>query len=74
MSKPKDTRARFDDPRLRFYLGDVRDRERLIRAFRGVDAVVHAASLKQIQRSGEAADEFFKTICLGALNVIEAAH
>jgi UDP-N-acetylglucosamine 4,6-dehydratase len=64
----------FGDSRLRFYLGDVRDRPRLERAFRGTDAVVHAASYKQVDRSGMDADEFYKTICLGALNVVEAAH
>lgn len=37
-----------DDPRLRFFIGDVRDRERVYRAMNGVDIVVHAAALKQV--------------------------
>ena len=37
-----------DDPRLRFFIGDVRDRERVYRAVSGVDIVVHAAALKQV--------------------------
>jgi len=38
----------YDDPRLRYFIGDVRDRERLLRAMHGVDIVVHAAALKQV--------------------------
>jgi UDP-N-acetylglucosamine 4,6-dehydratase len=72
--KQQDMQAQFGDSRLRFLLGDVRDRERLTRAFQGVEAVITAAALKQIQRSGSEADEYYKTLCGGALNVIEAAH
>src|SRR3954469_15998322 len=47
--KQSDMVAQFkNDPRLRFFLGDVRDRDRLRRAFHGVDYVVHAAALKQV--------------------------
>jgi UDP-N-acetylglucosamine 4,6-dehydratase len=67
-------KSEFDDPRLRFFLGDIRDRDRLVRAFQGVDVVVNAASLKQVDRSGEAIDEFVKTIVNGTLNVVEACH
>ena len=38
----------FDDERIRYFLGDVRDRDRLLLAFRDVDLVVHAAALKQV--------------------------
>ena len=38
----------FNDERLRYFIGDVRDRERLVRAMHGVDIVVHAAALKQV--------------------------
>lgn len=72
--KQADMRREFNDCRLRFFLGDVRDQARLERAFQDVDTVIHAASLKMVDRSGDDADEFFKTICLGTLNVIEAAH
>src|SRR5690606_25597876 len=38
----------YNDPRLRFFIGDVRDKERLYRAFDGVDVVIHAAAMKQV--------------------------
>jgi UDP-N-acetylglucosamine 4,6-dehydratase len=63
-----------NDPRLRIQIGNVRDPDRLCRVFQGVDCVVHAASLKQVDRSAEQADEFHETICNGARNVIRAAH
>ena len=62
------------DPRLRFYLGDVRDRDQLRRAFSGVDTVVHCAALKRVDRSALDVMEFIKTNVLGTMNVIEAAH
>jgi len=62
------------DPRLRFYLGDVRDRDQLRRAFSDVDTVVHAAALKRVDRSALDVVEFIKTNVLGTMNVIEAAH
>src|SRR4029077_6265677 len=46
--KQSEMSARFSDPSLRFFVGDVRDRERLERAMHGVDVVFHAAALKQI--------------------------
>ena len=61
------------DPRLRFFLGDVRDRERLHRAFQGVDVVVHAAALKQVPAAEYNPFEFVKTNVLGAQNVVDAA-
>ena len=62
-----------DEPRLRFFLGDVRDRERIYRAFDGVDIVVHAAALKQIPAAEYNPFEFVKTNVFGAQNLIDAA-
>ena len=62
-----------DDKRLRFFLGDVRDAERLRRAFDGIDAVVHAAALKQVPAAEYNPFEAVKTNVLGAQNVIDAA-
>ncbi len=59
--------------RTRFFLGDVRDRERLYRAFRGVDAVVHAAALKQVPSAEYNPLEVIRTNVLGAANIIDAA-
>ena len=68
-------RAAFNnDPRLRFFLGDVRDLPRLRRAMEGVDTVVHAAALKRIEVGVYNPDEMVKTNVLGAMNVVEAAH
>jgi len=61
------------DPRVRFFLGDVRDAERLSRAFHGVDVVIHAAALKQIPAAEYNPFEAVKTNVLGAQNVIHAA-
>ena len=61
------------DDRLRFFIGDVRDRGRLRRAFDGVDIVVHAAALKRIEVGQYNPGEMVKTNILGAMNVIEAA-
>ena len=72
--KQAQMRAQFADSRLRFFLGDVRDGARLVRAFQGVDVVVHTAALKQVDRSGDAFDEFLKTNVIGAMNVVEACH
>ena len=61
------------ETRLRFFLGDVRDRERVYRAFDGVDLVVHAAALKQIPAAEYNPFEFVKTNVFGAQNIIDAA-
>jgi UDP-N-acetylglucosamine 4,6-dehydratase len=58
---------------LRYFIGDVRDRERLSRAFDGVDVVVHAAALKQVPSCEHNPLEAVKTNILGAANVIDAA-
>jgi UDP-N-acetylglucosamine 4,6-dehydratase len=60
-------------PSIRFFIGDVRDRERLYRAFDSVDVIVHAAALKQVPASEYNPLEAIKTNVLGAANVIEAA-
>lgn len=62
-----------DDPRLRFFLGDVRDRARLMRAMHRVDYVVHAAALKQVDSGEYNPWEFVQTNVIGSQNVIEAA-
>ncbi len=66
-------RAHGGDDRLRLFLGDVRDAERLRRAFDGVDIVIHAAALKQIPAAEYNPFEFVKTNILGAQNIIDAA-
>ncbi len=63
----------FDHPSLRYFIGDVRDRERLYRAFSGVDVVVHAAALKQVPSCEYNPFEAIKTNIWGAKNVIDAA-
>jgi len=65
--------ARFNDPRLRFLIGDVRDRNRLSRALNGVDVVVHAAALKQVPTAEYNPIEAVRTNIEGAVNVIDAA-
>lgn len=62
-----------DDPRLRWFIGDIRDRERLTRAMHDVDYVVHAAALKQVDTGEYNPFEFIKTNVLGSQNVVEAA-
>lgn len=61
------------DPRVRFFIGDVRDRERLYRAFEGVDYVVHAAATKIVPTAEYNPFECIKTNIIGAMNVIDAA-
>jgi UDP-N-acetylglucosamine 4,6-dehydratase len=77
--KQSEMRAEFQeafggtDPRLRWFLGDIRDKDRLMRAFHGVDYVVHAAALKQVDTAEYNPFEFVKTNILGSQNVIDAA-
>jgi len=63
----------FDDPALRYFIGDVRDASRLRRAMREVDIVVHAAALKQVPACEYNPIEAVLTNVMGARNVIEAA-
>jgi len=63
----------FDDPRLRWFIGDVRDADRIRRAFQGVDVVVHAAALKQVPACEYNPNEAIATNVTGTRNVIEGA-
>ena len=60
-------------PKIRYFLGDVRDEQRLIRAFQGVDIVIHAAAMKHVHLAEYNPDECIKTNIFGAQNVIHAA-
>jgi len=62
-----------DDPRLRWFIGDVRDRFRLTRAMHGVDYVVHAAALKQVDTAEYNPSEYVATNVTGSQNVVDAA-
>jgi UDP-N-acetylglucosamine 4,6-dehydratase len=63
----------FNDACMRYFIGDVRDKERLISAMRDVDYVVHAAALKQVPAAEYNPNECIKTNIYGAQNVIDAA-
>lgn len=62
-----------NDPRIRFFLGDVRDKDRLKRAVQGVDYIVHAAALKIVPTAEYNPFEFVKTNIIGAMNLIDCA-
>jgi len=62
-----------DDPRVRFFIGDIRDRDRLKMALHGVDFVVHAAALKQVDTAEYNPMEYVKTNILGSENVMQAS-
>ena len=68
----KEMESRFSDSRLRFFIGDVRDKERLASVMRGVDIVVHAAALKQVPIGEYNPQEVIKTNVFGTMNIIEA--
>jgi len=59
--------------KIRFFIGDVRDKERLIRAFNGIDIIIHAAAMKQVPACEYNPTEAIKTNINGAMNVIDAA-
>lgn len=63
----------FNDPSLRYFIGDIRDLQRCRRAFEGVDIVIHAAALKQVPACEYNPMEAIKTNILGSSNVIDAA-
>lgn len=72
--KQHQMRAAIPDKRLEFFIGDVRDRDRLRRAFEsGLDAVIHAAALKQVPACEYQPYEAVKTNIIGAQNVVDAA-
>jgi len=63
----------YNQENLRYFIGDIRDRERLVRALHGVDIVVHAAALKQVPACEYNPMEAIKTNIMGTANVVEAA-
>jgi UDP-N-acetylglucosamine 4,6-dehydratase len=71
--KQYDMAQEFRKPCMRFFIGDVRDKDRLVQAMRGVDFVIHAAALKQVPAAEYNPMECIKTNVYGAENVIEAA-
>ncbi len=71
--KQSEMQRRFNQPCMRYFIGDVRDVERLRRAFEGVDVVIHAAALKQVPAAEYNPFEAIKTNVLGAENIINAA-
>ncbi len=71
--KQYEMQQEFNDPCMRYFIGDVRDAERLKRACEGVDFIVHAAALKQVPAAEYNPFEAIKTNVLGAENVIQAA-
>jgi len=62
-----------DSSKLRFFIGDIREKERLVRAFEGVDIVIHAAALKQVDTGEYNPREFVLTNVFGTQNVIDAS-
>lgn len=70
--KQLEMKNEFNDARLRFFLGDIRDSSRLDIALHGVDYVVHAAALKQVDTGEYNPMEFIKTNVIGSQNVIDA--
>ncbi|KAA0919976.1 NAD-dependent epimerase/dehydratase family protein [Dietzia sp. ANT_WB102] len=73
-AKQDDMRSRMDEPRLKFFVGDVRDRESVENALVGTDYVFHAAALKQVPSCEFFPDQAVKTNVDGSRNVIAAAH
>jgi UDP-N-acetylglucosamine 4,6-dehydratase len=71
--KQNDMRKRYNSPKLKFYIGDVRDPQSVINAVRGVDHIYHAAALKQVPSCEFHPLEAVKTNVLGTENVLEAA-
>ena len=60
-------------PMIRYFLGDIRDKDRLNRALEGIDCVIHAAALKQVPAAEYNPMEFIKTNIYGSNNIIEAS-
>ncbi len=71
--KQFDMQKVYNDPCMRYFIGDVRDGERLMQATRGVDYIIHAAALKQVPAAEYNPMECIKTNIYGAENVIKAA-
>ena len=71
--KQYEMQQQFNDPVMRYFIGDVRDADRIKQAMRGIDYVIHAAALKHVPAAEYNPMEFIKTNIHGAQNVIEAA-
>lgn len=71
-SKQIEMESKFNDDRLRFFLGDIRDKERLVRAIEDIDYVFHAAALKHVPKIEYNPFEAIKTNVIGSQNVIDA--
>lgn len=71
--KQDDMRKKYNNPKLKFYIGDVRDYQSILNASRGVDYIFHAAALKQVPSCEFHPMEAVKTNVLGTENVLEAA-
>ena len=71
--KQYEMKQKFNDPIMRYFLGDVRDADRLKQAMRGIDYVIHAAAIKHVPAAEYNPMECIKTNIHGAQNVIEAA-
>ena len=72
--KQSEMATRFDhDPRLRFFVGDIRSRERLSRATKGVDYIIHAAAMKQVPACEYNPFEAIQTNVLGSQHIVDAA-
>jgi UDP-N-acetylglucosamine 4,6-dehydratase len=71
--KQSEMQERFQDDRIRYFIGDVRDRRRLTRAAQGADVLVHAAAMKQVPASEYNPFEAVQTNVIGGQNVVEAA-
>lgn len=71
--KQYEMKQEFTDDRMRFFIGDVRDKDRLYRAFDGVDIVIHAAAMKHVDACEYNPFEAIKTNIHGAQNIIDAA-
>lgn len=73
-SKQHDMRVEFDDPKLTFVVGDIREKASILHASRGVDYIFHAAALKQVPTGEYFPMELVRTNVLGTQNVLEAAE
>ncbi len=74
--KQWDLRNQFPEnkyPQIRFFLGDIRDKDRLSRAFEGIDVVIHAAALKQVPAAEYNPMEFIKTNVIGSDNIVQVS-
>lgn len=71
--KQYEMQQKFNDPCMRYFIGDVRDQDRMIRAMKGIDYVIHAAALKQVPAAEYNPTECIKTNINGAEHVINAA-